>query len=157
MPKITLNISEKEYKEAGSKFITIPPDATGKEKPGDTIALLVECGLPDWDTPGVSVKFPVKVIQKGSIDEGKTDKLSCGVSANAVWKLKDVAAGFGKENAVTFENGKPTIDAEAFVGAQAKGIWQRLLSNPEETGKPAALYTKLMSIIPVGATTESLM
>lgn len=156
MPKISLPISEKEFKEAGSKFIAIPPDSTGKEQAGDSISLLIECGLPDWDTPGVSMKFPVKVIEKGP-NEGKADKISCGVSPTAVWKLKEVAAGFGKSDAVTFESGKPVIDTDAFVGAQAKGIWTRLLSDPEVTGKPAAFYTKLQNVVPASSETETLM
>jgi len=146
LPKIQLPISEKEYKDAGSKFITIPAGPSGKQEVGDTVALLIECGLPDWDTPGRSIKFPVKVIQKG-IDAGKADKISCGVGADGVWKLKEVANGFGKADAVTFENGKPNLDADAFVGAKAKGIWERQMSDPAATGKPATFYSKLVAIV----------
>ena len=147
MPQIILPITEKEYNEAGSKFINIPAGSSGKPAVGDTIALEVECGLPDWDTPGRSIKFPITVIQKGSIDAGKTDKISCGVGADGVWKLKETARGFGKESAVTFENGKPNLDSDAFVGAKAKGIWERQMSDPAATGKPAVFYSKLTAVV----------
>jgi len=153
LPKIQLPISEKEYKEAGSKFIAIPPNANGKEEVGDTIALDIECGMPDWDTPGVSIKFPVKVTEKDSVDYGKSDKISCGVSSNAVWKLKDTARGFGLEKAVSFNAGKPELDADAFVGVKARGIWVRVESNTD----PPFLFAKLQSIVPAGSTTEELM
>jgi len=153
LPKIQLPISEKEYKEAGSKFITIPPGTGGKEVIGDTIALDLECGMPDWDTPGRSIKFPVKVTEKDSVDYGKADKISCGVGTDAIWKLKEVARGFGLEKAVSFSAGKPELDADAFVGAKARGIWVRVESNTE----PAFLFAKLQSIVPAGETTEELV
>jgi len=145
LPKIQLPISEKEYKEAGSKFVTIPAG-------DDSVTLAVECGMPDWDTPGVSIKFPVKVIDKG-IDAGKSDKISCGVSRDAVWKLKEVAAGFGHPEAVTFVDGKVELDADAFVGTKAAGIWNKTKSNTD----PPFYFAKLNSIQLPGTTTETLL
>jgi hypothetical protein len=153
LPKITLPSSEQEYKEAGSKFITIPPNADGKENEGDTIVLDLECGMLDWDTPGVSVKFPVKVTQKGSVDLGKSDKISCGVAVNALWKLKETVTAFGHEDAVSFEDGKPVIDGDKLVGAKARGIWTRVISNTD----PPFLFAKLQSIIPTGSEAETLV
>jgi len=153
LPKIGLPVSEKEYKEAGSKFITIPAGANSKEQVGDTIALDIECGMPNWDTPGVSIKFPVKVTEKDSVDYGKADKISCGVSSTAIWKLKDTVRGLGLESAVTFKNGKPELDADAFVGTKARGIWVRVKSNTD----PPFMFAKLQSIVPAGASTEDLV
>jgi hypothetical protein len=114
--EIVLNVSKKTWETAGSKFIDLPAGA----KIGDLVVKQVELGSVDWDTPEQSIKFPVTVIEEGA-DEGKTDKLSCGVGENAIWKLKAVCNKIGIP--IKFVNNKPTINTDGFEGKQLYGTW----------------------------------
>ncbi len=114
--ELTIPVSAKEYESAGSKFITFPANA----QVGDVQYRDVEVGQVDWDTPGQSIKFPVTVIEAGA-DEGKKEKISCGVKPEAVWKLKETLRELGVE--VKMVNGKPKFDTDDIVGAKAVGVW----------------------------------
>ena len=149
MPKISVKgVSEKDYNQAGSKFITLPTPEVGA-----AATLAIECGMPDWDTPGQSIKFPVKVIQEG-VDQGKEDKISCGIKKDAIWKLKEVVAGFGKPDAVSFdEDGVLQLDADVFPGIKAYGIWIGTKSNTD----PPFIFAKLQSISLQAGSSETLL
>jgi len=114
--ELTIPVTAKEFESAGSKFITFPANA----KVGDVQYRDVEVGQVDWDTPGQSIKFPVTVIEAGP-DEGKKEKISCGVKPEAVWKLKETLRELGVE--VKMVNGKPKFDTDDIVGAKAVGVW----------------------------------
>jgi len=140
-------VSEKEYEIAGteynSKFVTFPE---GSEV-NSVQYRDVEIGQVDWDTPGQSIKFPVTVTEEGA-DEGKTDKLSCGVKPNAVWKLKETLCELGVE--VKIVNGKPKFDTDELTGMAAVGVWTMQEGN--KGGDPNAgkvKYPKLTALLKV--------
>ena len=114
--ELTLNTSKKVWETAGSKFLDMPAGT----KKGDMLVRKVELGAIDWDTPEQSIKFPVIVVQPGA-DEGKKDKLSCGVGENAVWKLKGICNNIGIP--IKFVNGKVSINTDNFEGKEMYGIW----------------------------------
>ena len=114
--ELTLNTSKKVWETSGSKFLDMPAGA----KKGDLLVRKVELGAIDWDTPEQSIKFPVTVIQPGA-DEGKKDKLSCGVGENAVWKLKGICNKLGIP--IKFINGKVSINTDGFEGKEMYGTW----------------------------------
>ena len=148
MPDLVLPINEKDYKEAGSKFIDFPPEA----KVGDIERRTVEMGMPDWDTPGVSIKFPVTVTQEGS-DKGKKEKISCGVDAKGVWKLKAVLANLGI--AYKLVGGKVAFNTDDVTGKAATGIWtMQAGTKGGVVGGEAVKYPKLTDILPADVSAE---
>ena len=52
-----LDVTPEEYEKAGSKFLA----------PG---LRLCEMGLPEWETPGQSIRFPFICVEEG-VDSGK--------------------------------------------------------------------------------------
>ena len=151
MPDLTLPVSKKEYDEADSKFITFPPNAAV----GDVQFRNVELGMVDWDTPGRSIKFPVTVIEEGA-DEGKKDKISAGVKADGVWKLKEILKTFGIE--VKYVNGKPVFNTDELTGKQCVGAWT--LQEGHKGGDPTAdkvKYPKLTALVLAKPETETLL
>jgi len=148
LPKIKLGYTKKERDELGSKFIVLPIDpATGKQKVGAVVIREVECGMPDWYTAGVSMKFPVKVIEEG-IDKGKEYDYYAGIAAKAAFKIEEAAAAFGVPEAITYdEKDKAQIDTDLFPGKHAKGVWIGRETNAE----PPSVIAKLESLIPVTA------
>lgn len=142
-------VSEEEFDKAGSKFITFPPDA----KVGDMQFRAVTLDMPDWDTPGQSIKFPVKVTEEGP-DLNKEDKISCGVQSTGIWKLKQVLGNIDVEvKMVTGADKKkhPSFDRMALVGKSATGVWQMQKdSRSAEEGGKGTLYSKLIDLQPAG-------
>jgi len=144
--------TDKEYETAGSKFITLPPGQ-------DYIDLKVEMGVPDWDTPGSSYKFPVTVIE--GVDEGKEEKISSGATAKGIWKTKEIVKAVtgadmpmakGKDG-----NMHPVLVPADIAGKTAVGHWEK--AKGPKGGVPGAelvTYSKLMAILPEGSKTESL-
>lgn len=158
MPKLVLDTTQEDYEAAGSKFITFSPD----DKVGKLYHKPVEMGVPDWDTPGVSIKFPVTIVD--DIDAGKEDKIPCGVGSNALWKLKEVYKNITGSDP-KFEKGSdgknhPVIDPDEIAGKKATAVYE--IQMGAKGGDPQAgqtKYPKLINILPAGAktATESLV
>lgn len=150
MPELEFPVDEEEYKRAGSKFITFPPEA----KVGDVQFRAVEVGMIDWDTPGKSMKCPVKVIEEG-VDFGKEEKISFGVDSKGVWKAKEIYTAITGQDMPMRQgaDGKkhPYIDPMALVGKPAVGCWT--LQRGLKGGDPnlgETIYPKLVSLHPAG-------
>lgn len=148
-PEFVLDTTQEDFEKSTSKFITFDPSAS----PGTLYFKPVEMGMPDWDTAGVSLKFPVTVTEKGD-DEGKEDKISAGVAANAVWKLKDILKALGvpvemKKGA----DGKthPAFKSDDVAGKKAVGCWELIVgAKGGDPSKGTVKYPKLTSIYPEG-------
>lgn len=143
-------VTEEEYLSAGSKWVVFPPGA----KAGDSLFLNVECGMPDWDTPNQSMKFPIVITEEG-INNGKEDKISTGVAANSVWKLRELSkAVLQRELSMTASSdgkSRPVIKPMEWVGKPAIGHWQ--LTEGTKGGVPGAertIYPKLIELLPPG-------
>lgn len=140
-------VSEEEYETAGSKFA-----AAGLHT--------VEMQMPMWDTPGVSIAFPFVLIDENDPDEGKSNKVSSGVGANAVWKLKDILKALGV--LVTMKVGKdgkkhPQFDANQVAGMKAKVLFEEMTGHKGgDPSQPIVKYTKPTTILPLEAEAESL-
>ena len=139
--ELTIPVTAKEFESAGSKFITFPANA----KVGDVQYRDVEVGQVDWDMPGHSIKFPVTVTEAGA-DEGKKDKISCGVKPEAVWKLKETLRELGVE--VKIVNGKPKFDTDELTGMAVVGVWtmQEGYKGGDETAEKVR-YPKLTALV----------
>jgi len=145
LPDLVLPVTEKQWKEAGSKFITFPPDA----QIGDVEFRSIELGMPDWDTPDVSIKFPVVVTQEG-IDKDKRDKISCGVGTTAVWKLKGILGNLGVPYKMV--GNKVAFDTDLVTGKAAVGVWT--FQEGTKGGVPGGektKYPKLTDILSEGS------
>lgn len=164
-PGLMLTATEEEYAEAGSKFITftdakgIPvPNSQWKDFVGKTNYRKVECGMPDWDTPGKSVQYPITIIEDGP-DKGKEDKLSAGVDAKGVWKAKEInIAVLGKDlEMVKGADGKkhPNIPTGEYVGKQVIGVYEMLAGKKGgATDGAPVFYPKLTGFLPVNTKVE---
>lgn len=142
MPELQLPVSPEEYEVAGSKFVS---------QPGAYKSKITE--MPDWDTPGVSIKFPFTITE--GVEEGKRNKLSCGVRADAVWKLKEMLAAIGVP--VEVKDGKPTFNPMACIEKEFLSVWtpDADTRTPEEGGK-GGTYNKPTGALPIGAKVEGL-
>lgn len=165
-----LPVTEEEYEAGGSKFIAFT-DESGKIIPSGGWARCVgavnyrevEVGMPDWDTPGQSLKFPVEITEEG-MDNGKKDKISTGVGGNSVWKLKElhqaVVGGDLEMKAGADGKSHPVLKPMAYAGKPALGVWEMqegLKGGVEGAGK--TYYPKLVQLLPAGEkpSTEGLM
>lgn len=149
---LVIPVSPEEYDRAGSNWVTFPPGS----KVGAELTLNVELGIPDWDTPGKSIKFPVTVTEDGSIDNGKEDKLSAGITVDGVWKLKETYKAITGEDLPIVKN-HPNLVPTAVAGKAAVGLWR--LQEGRKGGDPTAetvVYPKLVAILPVGSKVEAL-
>ena len=150
MPKdFILPVTSEEYKQAGSKFVTIPPGQ-------NEVLLDIEVGMLDWETPGKSLRIPITVTEEGP-DYGKADKLVFGVvqygDKTGVWKGKEAYRNIaGKEPDMKMaSDGKlhPVFDAEAILGKPATGHWQ--VTQGRKGGSPdgdIVYFPKLIGILP---------
>lgn len=165
-----LPVTEEEYESGGSKFIAfadeegrIIPSAGWNKHVGEVNYRDVEMGMPDWDTPGQSIKFPVTITEEG-MDKGKVDKIATGVSSSSVWKLKELHQAIigGELEMKKGGDGKnhPALKPMDYVGKPATGVWEMqegLKGGVEGAGK--TYYPKLTQLLPAGEkpVTESLM
>lgn len=154
-----LPVTEEEYEAGGSKFITFMPGA----KVGDVQYREIECDMPDWDTAGKSIKFPVTVTEEGP-DKGKDGKISTGVDSKSVWKLKELHAAIvgGDLEMKAGADGKkhPVFKPTEYAGKAAVGVWTMMKGTKGGVeGAEEVLYPKLTNILLAGSkpTTESLM
>jgi len=145
-----LPVTEEEYESAGSKFVTFPPGA----QVGASLFLDCEVGMPDWDTPGKSLKFPINITEDGP-DKGKEDKISTGVDSKSIWKLREIAVRVTGEELPMKKgsDGKqhPALNPMAFVGKPAVAHYQ--LIEGRKGGDPAGertVYPKLIELLPAG-------
>lgn len=156
MPEFTLDLSVEEFEKAGSKFITFFPD----DPVGKTYFKEVEMDVPDWDNVGISIKFPVRIVgPEGDPDIGKEDKISCGVSKEAIWKLKeilnalDVPLKFKKSADGTK---RPAFNSDDVAGKRAIGQWEiQIGTKGGDRTKGEVKYPKLVAIRPAGYKPET--
>jgi len=143
---LILPVNKEEYDKAVSKFITIPEGLT-------EVYLNVEVGMPDWDTPDVSVKFPVRVTDEG-VDFNKEDKISAGVGKTAIWKLKTILTNLNVPVTVK-AGGKVAFDPASCAGAPAVGHWVKTKGRKGgDPDAPETVYSKLMDLLPAGTSTS---
>ena len=137
-----LDVTPEEYEKAVSKFA----------RPG---LRLSELGLPEWETPGRSIRFPFIIVEEG-IDNGKENKLVAGVSKDATFKTKEILGAASVPTSTTAE-GKVTFDKNAVVGKQIKVLYVKAVDTrkPEEGGTGTE-YTKPTRAYPPDTTDESL-
>jgi hypothetical protein len=150
MPEFVLDVSKEEFETSGSKFITFDPN----DKVGTRYYKEVELDVPDWDTVGVSIKFPVRIVgPEGDPDIGKEDKLSCGVSPRAIWKLKETLKAVNVP--LTYRKGAdgiehPTFDSDAVAGKRAIGCWELQLGvKGGDPSRGEVKFPKLVALKPI--------
>lgn len=148
MAKFIIDVPKEEYDKSGSKFITFSAD----DPVGKKYYHQIEMDMPDWDTPGVSLKFPVRITD--GTDKDHEDKISCGVSVKAVWKLKEVLKALGVSvSSVKGQDGilHPVFDSNDVAGQKAVGCWEIQEGNKGGDLKAEKTkYPKLVSIYPSG-------
>ena len=155
MPEFLSPVTQEEYDQSGSKFVTIPP---GEKE----VYLDIETGLLGWEQQGVSMKLPITITEEGP-DKGKQEKISFGVSAKAIWKGKLIYEAVAGEP-MPMKKGAdgvphPAPNSDALLGKAAVGHW--IVVEGHKGGDPSAevvSYPKLQDIFPAGQkpTTESL-
>jgi hypothetical protein len=129
--------SETEVAQAKSKFIVMP--AGTKE-----VYLPVEMQMPDWDTPNVSIKFPVVILSEGE-NKDKEDKLSTGVGTKG-WKLIETLDRL-KIDRKKNPNGQISFNRAKVAGMKAVGHWVIVKGKNQTTGVEFDM-PKLQEIMP---------
>lgn len=125
-PEFQLPVTEAEYEKAGSKFAQV----------GNHLS---ECTGVDWDTPGKSIKFDFQIVE--GPNEGIEGKISAGVEASGIWKLKELLKALGVE--MTMVKGKPQFKSEDCIGKQFLTVWsEQVDSRSIEEGGKGTKYTK---------------
>ena len=122
------DVTTEDYEKATSKFA-----AAGEH--------LSELGMIEWDTPGVSLKFPFTIIEEGN-DKGKEGKISAGVSKKSLWKVRELETALGLEKGElvsTDKDGRLVIKEAVImscVGKKFLSVWedQKDSRTPEEGG-----------------------
>jgi len=137
-----LDVTPEEYETAGSKFARAG-------------LRLAELGMPEWENPGQSIRFPFIIVEEGP-DNMKDGKLVAGISKGAMWKLKEILEAARTKTAKTTD-GKVAFDKNAVVGKQIKVLYTTEVDSrtPEEGGK-GTKYTKASAAYPPETTDESL-
>lgn len=153
MPDIILPVDEKEYEEAGSKFITCSVPLTA-DNVGHTEYRNISLGAVEEKQAGVSVVFKGTIAD--GIDEGKAAELSAGIQANAIWKLKELlkVAGVPVKWIGTGAAKKPSFDPTATVGKKVIGVFVVEEGKKGGIGE-AVYYPKLVSFLPEGTPTAT--
>ena len=165
-----LPVTEEEYDAAGSKFITftdkngeVVPTGKWKDFVGELNYREIETSMPDWDTPGKSLKFPVVITEDGP-DKNKEDKISTGVDTKSIWKLKEISLavlGHDLEMKVGADKKKhPVFKPTEYVGKAAVGVWEMMAGKKGGVeGAAATYYPKLTQLLAAGSkpTEESLV
>jgi len=137
-----LDVTPEEMEKAGSKFAN----------PG---LHLSEMGMPEWETPGQSIRFPFTIVEEGP-DNGKESKLVAGISPSAIWKLKEILKAVGVPYKKTAD-GKVAFNHMEMVGKQFMSLWTKQKdSRPVEEGGKGTEYTKPTAAYPVGTKEEDL-
>jgi len=137
-----LDVTPEEYEKAGSKFAT----------PGLHLA---EMGMPEWETPGQSIRFPFIIVEEGA-DSGKDGKLVAGIGKSAIWKMKEILKAIDVPVTKT-KTGNVTFDSNACVGKQFKVLYvEQVDTRSPEEGGTGTRYTKAQSAYPADTTEESL-
>jgi hypothetical protein len=149
-PELVSNVNKEEYDKAGSKFIVFSPD----DEVGKLYYKDIEMDMPDWETPGQSYKFPVRITEEG-MDFGKEDKIVGGATATGIWKTKDIVkAVTGSDMPMTGPKGKEraTLVTEEIAGKPAVGVWQiQIGAKGGDPSKGTTKYPKLINIMPAGS------
>ena len=137
-----LDVTPDEFLSAGSKFAT-----AGLH--------MVELGMPEWENPGQSIRFPFIIVEEGA-DNGKEGKLVAGINKVAVLKMKEILDAAGVAITKTAD-GKVTFDSNEVVTKQIKVLYTVEVDSrtPEEGGK-GTKYTKASSAYAPDTSNESL-
>ena len=137
-----IDVTPEEYETAGSKFAT----------PGLHLA---EMGMPEWETPGQSIRFPFIIVEEGA-DSGKEGKLVAGIKKSSIWKMKEILSAIDVPVTKT-KDGQVTFDNNAVVGKQCKVLYtEQVDSRSPEEGGTGTKYTKAKAAYPADTTNESL-
>lgn len=121
--------------------------------PGEHVS---ECGTPDWDTPGKSIKFPFTIVEEGD-DNGKEGKISCGVKKEAAFKLKEMLEALGVAHQLTGD-GRVKFSALECAGKKFKSVWvEQEDTRPVSEGGTGSKYSKAVGALPLAASTEELV
>jgi hypothetical protein len=148
VPDFEIPISQEEFEKAGSKFLGVPAGS----KKGDVFFRKIETGTLDWDTPGTSFKLPTTVTE--GTDKGHEEKLSFGVSADAIWKGKAIYKAITGKDMPLNKNKKPFIPDGALDGKKAVGVWQ-MVENKTASSATMPIYPKLVDIYPADYKAEA--
>jgi hypothetical protein len=144
MPEeFVLDMTPEEFDKTSSKFAAVGTHLSEISEP------------PEWDTPGVSIAFKFRIIEEGE-DEGKENKISCGVKKEAAFKLNEMLTSLGVARSTT-EDGKVKFNPLDCVGKKFLSVWTEAIDTrtPEEGGK-GSKYSKPTSTLPVGGKPEKL-
>jgi len=137
-----LDVTPEEFETAGSKFARAG-------------LRLAELGMPEWETPGKSIRFPFIIVEEGP-DNMKDGKLVAGINKDAIFKLKQILDAASVPHTKTAD-GKTTFDKSAVVGKQIKVMYIATVDErPAEEGGKGTKYTKADSAYPPETTDESL-
>jgi len=124
-PEFVITTTEEEYDKAGSKFITFSPD----DEPGKLYYKDIELDMPDWDTPGQSIKFPTRITEE----------------VKALNVTVEMRVGADKKK-------HPVFASEEVAGKQAVGVWQvQVGAKGGDVSKGTVKYPKLINIMPAGS------
>lgn len=151
MADIILGVTEEEYEQAGSKFITSSVPLTA-ENVGHVEYRNIELGLPYEKTAGKSISFPGKIV--GGVDDGKDAEIAAGINKAGVWKLKEILRAIDVPvKMVTTSGGKrPSFDPTAVAGKKCLGMYA--IEEGKKGGDPdgeSVYYPKLTTILPEDA------
>jgi hypothetical protein len=151
---IISDVTEEDYDQASSGFVSIPPrDASKGLQAGDSVVLEIETGPAVWKVAGKSLTVPVTVTSKGE-NFGKTTEIYPGVThdpskkADALSILKALCKNLGVEKKViTFNDRKQmVIKPNGFEGGKGKGRFIATWTVPQESGKNPSLVAKLSTV-----------
>lgn len=149
--EILLPTTDEEWIKGGSKFVSIPPGR-------DFVDLDIEMGLPILEASGISIAFPVTVVEDGP-DYGKESKISGGIRAGMTWKTREIVLAVTGSD-LEFRKGKdnklhPVLKPSEIAGMTAVGHWERAKGvKGGVSGAEVVEYPKLVSILPAGVKTE---
>ena len=145
--EFVLAVTQAEFEKASSKFA-----AVGKH--------LSEAGAIYYKTDAkTSVAIPFTIIEEGP-DHNKEGEIICGVSAKAVWKLKQTLEALGVEFGTKVINGikKPYFDANQIPGKQFYSEWtEQVDTRTAEQGGKGGKYSKPTSAISLTAVDSSVL
>jgi|TARA_Y100000310_G_scaffold342427_2_gene445656 hypothetical protein len=132
MPTYETNITEQEYNNIKSLYVTFPettPEGKGlSEEGGELLYLSCEVVICDWKTPNKSLVLGIVITEEGE-NKGKEAEMYLGISNTAIWKTKPIFAALGCENKIfIFDNGKMVINTDEALGCKGNAVFTRELS-----------------------------
>lgn len=151
--KFMLEISEQDYKEAGSKFVDTGITTYTENDIGKSFYFPIEMKDLDWDELNKSMKIDTVVTE--GVNKGHAEKISFGVDQKGIWKGKSLYKNIsGKDMPMAQgKDGKlhPTPDTDDIIGKKGVGVW--VVTKGIKGGDPtkgSTVYPKLQDIQPAG-------